>query len=421
MSTKPLRVCILTYRGNPSCGGQGIYVRHLSRELEALGHEVEVWSGQPYPVLDPGVTLRRLPSLDMWNEEHFFRTPTLGEWKDPINVSEWARTVTGAFPEPRTFTQRAARIYRTFAEQDLFDVVHDNQSLGPGVLEMQTRTPVVETIHHPITVDRRISFRQTKSLRKRIGLWRWYSFIPMQQKVARQIRHLTTVSQNAATDIAKDFDIERSRLRVIEVGVDIDLFSPQPEVERHPDRLIATVSSSSPMKGLNVLLDAFAALHRERPSLTLTVVGRDGHPDTQKKLKTLNLNGAVRFTGWVTSEEIATTYAQSTIAIVPSLYEGFGLPAAEAMACGVPVVSTHAGALPEVIGTDGSAGVLVAPGEVAAMVAPIRELLDSPERRLAMGAVGRSRVESLFTWRRSARRTAELYQEAIAERRAGRC
>jgi glycosyltransferase involved in cell wall biosynthesis len=421
MPTGSRRICLLTYRGKPSCGGQGIYIRHLGRELRALGHEVEVWSGQPYPVLDDGVTLRQVPSLDLWNEQHFFRLPTLRELRDPIHVSEWVRTMTGAFPEPRTFTQRAARLFRRLPPAKRFDVVHDNQSLGPGVIDIQSHTPVVATIHHPITVDRRISFRTIRSLKKRIGLWRWYSFIPMQIRVARQIAHLTTVSQSSAADIARDFGIERSRLRVIEVGVDVDLFRPQPQVQRRPDRLITTISSSSPLKGLYVLLEAFAALRRERPSLQLTVIGSNGHPETERRLRQLDLNGSVRFTGWVTSEEIATTYAESTLAVVASLYEGFGLPAAEAMACGVPVVSTRAGALPEVIGTSGEAGVLVEAGEPASLVRPIRELLDQPERRVAMGVAGRARVESLFTWRRTAERTAELYEEAIAARRGRPC
>lgn len=421
MPTGSRRICLLTYRGKPSCGGQGIYIRHLSRELRDLGHDVEVWSGQPYPVLDDGVTLRRVPSLDLWNEEHFFRLPTLRELRDPIHFSEWARTMTGAFPEPRTFTQRAARIFRRLPAAERFDVVHDNQSLGPGVLDIQSQTPVVATIHHPITVDRRISFRSIRSLKKRIGLWRWYSFIPMQIRVARQIAHLTTVSQSSAVDIARDFGIERSRLRVIEVGVDVGLFRPRPEVKRRPDRLITTISSNSPLKGLYVLLDAFAALRRERPSLELTVIGSNGHPETERRLEKLELNGSVRFTGWVTSEEIATAYAESTLAVVASLYEGFGLPAAEAMACGVPVVSTRAGALPEVIGTSGEAGVLVEAGEPASLVRPIRELLDQPERRFAMGVAGRARVESLFTWRRTAERTAELYEEAIAARPGRPC
>jgi glycosyltransferase involved in cell wall biosynthesis len=357
VSEAPLRIAFLTYRGNPRCGGQGVYTRHLTREIAALGHRVDVWSGQPYPVLDPGVRLIELPSLDLWNEEQFFRVPSLRELRDPINVAEWLMTITGGFPEPRTFMLRALRFYRALAATERYDVVHDNQSLGGALLRMEKLVPMVATIHHPITVDRRIALRSTRSFVKRLGLRRWYSFIPMQLRVARQQRHIVTVSEVAARDIGHEFSIDRSRLHVVPCGVDVDTFRPLDEVERRPDRLITTVSGNIPLKGFYFLLEAFAALRRERPSLTLTVVGSDGNPETIRRMRALDLNEAVRFTGWITTDELVHLYAQSTLAVVPSLYEGFGLPAAEAMACKVPVVSTHGGALPEVVGADGTAGV----------------------------------------------------------------
>jgi glycosyltransferase involved in cell wall biosynthesis len=418
MSEAPLRIAFLTYRGNPRCGGQGVYTRHLTREIAALGHDVEVWSGQPYPALDAGVPLLEIPSLDLWNEEHFLRVPTLRELRDPLNVMEWLLTCTGGFPEPRTFTRRVLRRYRSLPATARYDVVHDNQSLGTALLELEAMVPIVGTIHHPITVDRRIAIRSAPSFLRRLGLRRWYSFIPMQKRVARQLAHVITVSDVAAADIQKEFDIERRRLHVVPCGVDLDVFRPLDNVLRQENRLITTVSGNVPLKGFYFLLEALAAVRRERPSVTLTVVGSDGNPETIRRLRSLDLNDAVRFTGWVTTEQLVELYAEATVAVVPSLYEGFGLPAAEAMACQVPVVSTHGGALPEVIGSDGAAGILVPPGQSESLARPIAALLDAPERRLEMGAAGRKRVTSLFTWQKAAQQTVEVYRQAIAERRA---
>jgi glycosyltransferase involved in cell wall biosynthesis len=367
------------------------------------------------------VRLREVPSLDLWNEEQFFRTPTLRELRDPINVYEWMTTITGGFAEPRTFTWRFVREFRKLPAAERYDVLHDNQALGSGLSALRSTVPIVTTIHHPITVDRRIGLKAAKGIRKRLGLRRWYTFIPMQIRVARELDRIITVSDKAKIDIAKEFEIPDSRISVVPCGVDQDIFRPLPDVQRKPDRIITTISSNTPMKGLNYLLEAFAELRRERPSLTLTVIGRNGHKDTESRLRALNLNGAVRFTGWVTTEEIVTAYAEASVAVVASLYEGFGLPAAEAMACQVPLVSTNAGALPEVVGTDGTAGVLVQPGKSESLARPIRELLDAPQRRQAMGVAGRQRVLSLFTWRRAAERTTEIYREAIEGMRASRC
>jgi len=421
MSSAPLRICFLTYRGNPHCGGQGVYTRHITRELRALGHQVDVWSGQPYPQLDDGVTLREIPSLDLWNPDAFFRRPTLRELRDPINLVEWLTTITGGFPEPTTFTRRVSRAHRELAPAARYDIVHDNQSLGDGLLELRGHAPVVATIHHPITVDRDIAYASATSILKRLGVRRWYSFIPKQIRVAAQLDCLTTVSHASAADIERDFAIDRSRVRVVENGVNLGVFQPQPEIERRSDVLISTISATAPLKGFRFLLEAFAELHAARPNLTLKVVGRDGHAATNRRIRELGLEGAVRFTGALSDLEITRAYAEATIAIVPSLYEGFGLPAAEAMACEVPVVSTSAGALPEVVGTDGEAGILIPPASSSSLARSVVELLDAPERRREMGAAGRQRVERLFGWRRAAERMTDIYRELIDRRRRNAC
>lgn len=421
MPPTSLRICFLTYRGNPHCGGQGVYTRHLTRELAALGHVVDVWSGPPYPRLDDGVSLRQIPSLDLWNPEAFFRRPGFAELRDPINLVEWLSTITGGFPEPITFSRRVARLHRRLPPAARYDVVHDNQCLGDGLLELQRRVPLVATIHHAITIDRNIAFEAAQTGFQRIGVNRWYSFIPKQKRVASRLNCVTTVSHASAADIERELGVDRTHMRIVENGVDLDVFRPRPEVERRPDVVMTTISATAPLKGFRFLLEAFAAVRAERPRATLKVVGQDGHKGTNRRIAELGLTGAVQFTGPLNDHEIARAYAEATLAVVPSLYEGFGLPAAEAMACEVPVVSTSAGALPEVVGPDGEAGVLVPPASSKDLATAIGQLLDAPERRRTMGVAGRKRVQSLFTWRRAAERVTEIYRDQIERRRSGTC
>lgn len=417
MSGEPLRICLLTYRGNPRSGGQGIYVRLLSQELQALGHEVDVWSGPPYPELAEGVRLIKVPSLDLWNEKALLRRPSWRELRDPINVAEYARTALGGFPEPLTFSRRVARRFKREALARHYDIVHDNQCLGPGLLHILAGVPVVATIHHPITMDFRIALRAAPTRLKRWGLRRWYSFLAVQQHVSRKLDRILTVSEASARDLQSEYGIASGRLRVVGNGINLDVFHPLPGIERRDDRLITTLSADAPLKGFPFLLEALAILRETRPSLELKVIGEPGmRSQTAKLVKQLGLREVVHFTGRVEAEDIARAYAESTIAVVPSLYEGFGFPAGEAMACEVPIVSTTAGALPEVVGRDGDAGLLVEPGSAPALATAIATLLDAPELRRTMGIAGRARVEELFTWRKAAERTVESYREIMRER-----
>ena len=187
---------MLSYRSKPHCGGQGIYIRHLSRELVRLGHEVEVFSGQPYPDLDDGVRLTKVPSLDLYREPDPFRTPRPSEIRDLIDVEEVLTMWTAGFPEPKTFSRRVARVLRE--RLDDFDVAHDNQVLGYGMLDIEKMgLPLLTTIHHPITFDRRIDIAAAPTLRKKLTLRRWYGFLRMQAKVARQARTILTPSDTS--------------------------------------------------------------------------------------------------------------------------------------------------------------------------------------------------------------------------------
>jgi glycosyltransferase involved in cell wall biosynthesis len=418
MPRGPLRICLLTYRGNPRSGGQGVYVRLLSEALRDLGHEVEVWSGQPYPELVEGVHLLKVPSLDLWNEHHLLEMPAARALLDPINLAEYASSRLGAFAEPITFSRRVARNFQRFGNQRRYDVVHDNQCLGPGLLSVHERTPVVATIHHPITVDRRIAYEAARTAGQRFGLKRWYSFVDAQLKVSRKLDRILTVSQASSDDLQREYTIQRDRIRVVGNGINLDVFRPMPEISRVPEQLITTLSADSPLKGFRYLLDALAMLRSKRPKLRLKVIGSPGHETgTDERVKRMGLGDIIEFTGRVENEDIARAYAKSSLAVVPSLYEGFGFPAGEAMASEVAVISSRGGALPEVVGEDGACGVLVQTQSGAALAHGIDSLLDQPARRLAMGKAGRERVLREFTWRRAAERTVDAYREAIEEHR----
>jgi glycosyltransferase involved in cell wall biosynthesis len=405
-----VRIALLSYRSKAHCGGQGVYVRHLSRELVALGHDVEVFSGQPYPVLDPGVRLTKLPSLDLYREPDPFRTPRPGELRDAIDVLEVATMYTAGFPEPLTFSLRAARVLRRRLRG--FDVVHDNQTLGYGILDIaRSGIPLVATIHHPITFDRRVDMRNARG-RKKLTTWRWYGFLAMQARVARRIEHVLTVSRSSARDIAQDFGVAPDRIQVIPLGV-------EPEVFRHyrdprvPGRIVAMASADTPMKGIATLLEAFAKLRTERVAELLLVTRPKPGGRTEQLIDRLAIKDGVRFVSGLTDTELAAVVGSAEVACVPSLYEGFSLPTVEAMACGTPLVVSRAGAIPEVVGDDGVCADLVTPGDVGELATALEALLADPERRRRMGAAGRQRALDRFSWRAVAEATAAAYQRAV--------
>ncbi|HEX5770992.1 MAG TPA: glycosyltransferase family 4 protein [Nocardioidaceae bacterium] len=407
-----MRIALLSYRSKPHCGGQGVYVRHLSRELVALGHEVEVFSGQPYPELDPGVRLTKLPSLDLYREPDPFRTPKPGEFRDAIDVLEVATMYTAGFPEPLTFSLRAARVLKRRLQD--FDVVHDNQTLGYGLLDIaRTGVPLVATIHHPITFDRRVDM-STAQGRKKLSTWRWYGFLTMQGRVARRMKHVLTVSRSSARDIVADFGVSPERIEVIPLGVEPEVFQHYQD-PRVPGRIVAMASADTPMKGIATLLEAFAKLRTERDVELLLITRPKPGGRTEQLIDRLSIKDSVRFVSGLSDTELAEVVGSAEIACVPSLYEGFSLPTVEAMACGTPLVVSRAGAIPEVVGQDGLCADLVTPGDVGELAAALEALLDDPERRHRMGAAGRQRALEKYSWRAVAEATAAAYQRAIED------
>jgi len=409
----PLNICLYTYRGKPTSGGQGVYIKRLSRALKDLGHNVEVVSSQPYPIIDDDIPLHRLPSLDLYNPDDLFRLPSLKELRSPVNMLEWLGVSSGGFPEPLTNSIRYFNFMRE--NKHRYDVVHDNQCLAYGILGIKALgVPTVATIHHPITVDRDVEIAAEKVFWRKWKVRRWYSFLGMQGRVSRRLSHIITVSEASKSDISSAFSIPRDKFRVVANGINTDIFHPVPGVKRLENHIMATNSADTPLKGLRFLIEAVASIRKNR-DVHLTVIGAPKKGGVIDRLvKRLHASEFVRFTGRIEDAEFADYYAKTTIAVVPSIYEGFGLPAGEAMACKVPVISTTGGALPEVVG---DAGILVPPGDARALESAIIDLLDNPHKRAKLAEAGFDRVKKNFTWHNTATQVVEVYREAIRAHR----
>lgn len=407
----PLRIAYLTYRGKPHVGGQGVYTRHLTKALVDLGHHVEVFGGQPYPILDPRVQLHQLPSLDIFNDAYPGRFPAYWEINDWPNFVESAQFLKGTFGEPRSFSIRAHRALKTRIND--FDIVHDNQCLGYGILKIEKIIPTIVTLHHPITKDRKLEMEHTPTWWKRKAIGRWYSFVEMQGKVASKMPRVVVVSKNSIDDIHTDMKVSLDRMRLVPVGVDHELFSPKPTVQRKPGHMITTASADVALKGLSYLLEALAKLRTER-EVHLTIIGKPREGANADLIRSLGLEDCITHVSGVTDERIVELYAEAELAVVPSLYEGFSLPAIEAMATGTCLVATTGGALPEVTGVDNDTVLSCPAGDAEALAAAIRRGLDSKELRDRIGAAGRTRVVERWSWRHCAALTVDQYKEVLS-------
>ena len=406
----PLRIAYLTYRGKPHVGGQGVYTRHLTKALVDLGHHVEVFGGQPYPILDPRIPLHKLPSLDIFNDQYPGRFPAYWEVKDWPSFVETAQFLKGTFGEPRAFSIRA---YNELSKRvNDFDLVHDNQCLGYGILKIEKQIPTIVTLHHPITKDRKLEMEHTKTWWKRRAISRWYSFVNMQGKVASKMPRVVVVSENSIADIHTDMKVSLDRMKLVPVGVDPDLFTPLPHISRKPGHLITTASADVALKGLSYLLEALAKIRTER-DVHLTIIGRPREGANADLIRKLGLTDCITHVSGVSDERIVELYAESELAVVPSLYEGFSLPAIEAMSTGICLVATTGGALPEVTGIDNDTVLSCPAGDAEALAASIRRGLDNAELRNRIGAAGRTRVVERWSWKHCAQLTVDQYREVL--------
>jgi len=407
----PLRIAYLTYRGKPHVGGQGVYTRHLTKALVDLGHHVEVFGGQPYPILDSRIPLHKLSSLDIFNDQYPGRFPAYWEIKDWPSFVETAQFLKGTFGEPRAFSIRA---YNELSKRvNDFDLVHDNQCLGYGILKIEKQIPTIVTLHHPITKDRKLEMEHTKTWFKRRAISRWYSFVNMQGKVASKMPRVVVVSENSIADIHTDMKVSLDRMKLVPVGVDPDLFTPLPHIVRKPGHLITTASADVALKGLSYLLEALAKIRTER-DVHLTIIGRPREGANADLIRKLGLTDCITHVSGVSDERIVELYAESELAVVPSLYEGFSLPAIEAMSTGICLVATTGGALPEVTGTDNDTVLSCPAGDAEALAASIRRGLDNADLRNRIGAAGRTRVVERWSWKHCAQLTVDQYREVLS-------
>ena len=408
---RPLRIALLGYRSHPYGGGQGIYIKYLSKALVNAGHQVDVISGPPYPHLDSRVRLIKVPSLNLFESpvHHAvaLRPHHLRSWAD---VTEWWGMLTGGFAEAYSFGRRVNRLLAD--RRDQYDIIHDNQSLCYGLLDLQKKGfPVVATFHHPITHDLRIALEAEPRWYMRLLILRWHSFLRMQKKVVRKLDHIVTVSERSQIDIAHDFGVAKNDIDLIYNGIDTEEFLPLPGVKKTPYRIMCTASADQPLKGLKYLLKAIAALRPRYPSINLLVVGKPkpgGY--TEGLIQRLGIGDIVQFVSGISTEQLVRHYNEAEMVVCPSLYEGFGLPAGEAMSCGTAVISSNGGALPEVVG---DAGIIVSAGSETAIAEAITDLLENPEKRARLAEAGRQRILNTFCWNLAARQFTQYYYSML--------
>ncbi len=419
---RPLRIAFVAYRGNMQCGGQGIYLWFLARELTRLGHRVEVFVGPPYPDPMPfAERVQELPNRQHWarwfTRDHAGMIPpeSPASALSPLNLYEMGASRLGFLPEPFAFSARALRaVAARLRAGTRWDVVHDVQCLGYGLLGLKSMgLPVVTTVHHPLTVDRRASFIRDETFTDVLGTMQFYP-IGMQAFVARRLDRVLTSSEESARTIARDFGVDPSRIANVRNGIDTDLFAPDPTTARAKSEIVCIGRASDPNKGIRCLIDALALMP---PDVRLTLVDSD-HPDNAvfKWARAAGVSDRLAVPGRVSTEELVRLYRRAAIVVVPSRYEGFGLPAVEAMACGTPVVATAAGALPEVLRA-AEGGVLVPRDRPDALARGVTSLLDDPDRARKLGERARERIEATFSWRPVAEATVGVYRDVMAEAR----
>ncbi len=404
-----MKIGILSYRSHPYSGGQGIYVRHLSKALQKLGHEVTVLSGPPYPNLDASIKLEKIPSLDLFESEDRIKEFKFRFLFSPIDLYEWINVMTGGFPEPYTFGKRVLKHLQE--SQQVFDVILDNQSLCSSLLDIQKFYPLAVTIHHPITKDHKLEMENASNWKERLSSRRWHNFLPMQKKVAPKLKKIICVSKPSMQDTIQELQVKPEKLEVILNGIDVDTFKPDKNMKIIENRIVTTASADIPLKGLRYLIDALPKVLEDFPKTHLIVIGKSPNESKIRKLiEDLNLNEKVIFKSNLSEEEIVGIYHTSQIAVIPSLYEGFGFGAGEAMACGTPLISTDSGGLKDVIG---DSAVRIQSGSVKDIEKEINNLFNDDERRRELSLKGRKRMEDLFDWKISASKYVKVFEEVI--------
>ncbi|KPK47497.1 MAG: hypothetical protein AMJ77_02990 [Dehalococcoidia bacterium SM23_28_2] len=395
-------------------GGQGVYIHYLTRELMRLGHEVHVIAGPPYPSMAEGVQVHRLESFSWFrfveNRREFLDRPNPLQFFYPLNLFEFASTRAGIFSLMFTFSLRAVAKFQELHRRHPFDIVHDNQGLGIGLLLIKScGVPMVATVHHPLSIDARNAVAQATGPIEKVRRLIYYPIL-MQEFVARRLDRIITVSEASARMVESAFVLPRQQIEVIHNGIDTDTFRPM-RVAKQANNIICVSNSEDRSKGALYLLQALRYL-RDSTDYRLTFVDRPEHELklAPRLVRRYGLSSRVRFTGRVTTPQLVRHYCRAQMSVCPSLYEGFGLPAAEAMACGLPVVATTGGALPEVV-QDGVTGILVPPADARSLAEATDKLMRDADMRRRMGQAGRQRILDKFNWQKAALQTEAVYRQ----------
>ena len=403
---KNLNIAISSYRSAPFGGGQGIFIYELSKALQKLGHTVDIISGPPYPALEPNINLIKSPGLDLFSTfvfkerlKIFFNKKN----KSLDDLYEFLSVLCGSFPEMKTFGNRVKELLKN----NSYDIIIDNQSISYGMLKIQELIPLIEIIHHPITKDYQYDILFSKGVIQKLSKWRWFSFLKMQKKVASNLNVISTPSYNSMGDIEKDFKVARDKIVVIPNGIDFNIFTPLKNISRIPNRLITTASADVPLKGLDFTLGAISSLREGFPDIKLVVIGSPrygGH--TERLIQKLQIEAHVSFKSNLTKQEIAQEYAQSSVAIVSSLYEGFGFPVGEAMACAIPLIATNVASIPEITS---SFCQLIPSKNSEAITQSLKNVFNDPDKYQLLADSGRKHIIDNFDWSK----IAQLYENLI--------
>lgn len=408
-----MKILLLSYRGNPYCGGQGIYLHYLARELVRQGHEVQVMVGPPYPHALDGIPVHPISNFNFWGRKTGFLPPENPfQIFYPLHFYEFVVTRFGSFPEMTTFSLRSFRKIVELFRHERFDIIHDNQCLGYGLLLLKAlKIPVIATIHHPLFIDCGIEFDHHPRLMDKVRLSLYYPLL-MQRIVARRLDKIVTVSNKSAEDIERYFKVPSEKIRVVYNGIDLETFRPLKNAKKIPNTLIFVGNTDDRKKGILYLLQAMQLLE-DHIKLIVVDGGAARKEYASSLVREYGLEDRVVFTGNITQDKLIELYAAAQIAVVPSLYEGFGFPAGEAMACGLPVIATWAGPLPEAVGEEGEGGILVPPRDPKTLAFHIKSLLQDGKNLEKMGELAQKRIAENFTWEKAGKDMIQVYQETI--------
>ena len=385
-----MRVLLLGYRGNPYSGGQGIYIYNLSKELVKLGVTVDVMVGPPYPdPLEEWAEVYKLENLNIWSIKtkdipYEKLTRIFSLW----NFVDYILTRLHIFPEMETFSFRAFYALEKILKHKKYDLIHDIQSLGWATIPMKGfGIPIITTVHHPLTKDREADLGRNWGLWDKATTILFYPLI-MQGFVIRRINRVITSFKEGVDELGKAFRVKKEKVSVVYNGMDVDMFQNTGE-PREDNALLFVGNTEDTKKGLVYLFEAMTLLPE---NVTLTIVD-DGPPKkltAWEQIQKFNIAHRIKFTGKLSSKELVSIYSRKTILVMSSLFEGFGLPAVEAMSCKTPVVVTTAGSLKEVVTPD--CGILVEPQNPTALKDAIMKLLKNKKLREQMGKNGRKRA-----------------------------